>query len=234
MGCHTAPVITAVTVQDTGDVRRIASLAADLVEDQARVLMADVPVAAIKLGLLGSTEIVEALHRLLLDHPDVPVVLDPVLATGQGTAMADAQVIAAMKALLLPQTSILTPNAAEARLLVPGASDPDACAAALLAMGCEFALITGADEPTEAVINRFYGDEGLIDTFVWERLPGSYHGTGCTLASALAGLLAQGQAPYSAVQEAQSYTWETLRHSYRIGKGQALPNRLFWAQQNHT
>jgi hydroxymethylpyrimidine/phosphomethylpyrimidine kinase len=233
MGCHAAPIITTVTVQDTADVNRIVPLPSELVTDQARVLLADIQVAAIKLGLLGSVEIVEAIYRVLLDHPDIPVVLDPVLATGKGTPLADGTVLAAVQELLLPQTSILTPNVAEARLLAPGAREIDTCAAHMIASGCEFVLITGADEPSEKVVNRFYGDTGLIETFTWERLPGNYHGTGCTLASGIAGLLAQGQEPREAVQEAQGYTWESLRQSYRIGRGQALPNRLFWARYDH-
>jgi len=95
--------------------------------------------------------------------------------------------------------------------------------------GPEFILITGAHENNSDVVNLLYGNNRLLDTFSWERLPGQYHGSGCTLAAAIAGLLAHGTEPLSAIHEAQEYTWETLNHGYRIGMGQMVPNRLFWA-----
>ena len=92
-------------------------------------------------------------------------------------------------------------------------------------------LITGTHENTTAVTNTLYGNHRLLETYTWERLNGSFHGSGCTLAASIAGLLAQGLEPLSAVHEAQAYTWETLAHAMRLGMGQPLPNRLFWAQR---
>lgn len=229
-GCHCAPVITAVTVQDTQDVKSYAPLDGTLIMEQARAVLEDMPVAAIKIGMLGSTEAVEAIHGVLRDYPDIPVVLDPVLASGAGSSLTDEDMLEALDGLLLPNTTVLTPNSLEARLLAPQADNLDACAMALLEKGCEFVLITGTHENTPHVTNNLYGNHRLLETFTWERLPGSYHGSGCTLAASIAGLLAQGLEPFSAIHEAQAYTWETLKHSYRVGMGQALPNRLFWAQ----
>lgn len=229
-GCHCAPVITAVTVQDTQDVKSYAPLDGTLIMEQARAVLEDMPVAAIKIGMLGSTEAVEAIHSVLRDYPDIPVVLDPVLASGGGSSLTDEDMLEALDGLLLPHTTVLTPNSLEARLLAPQADNLDACAMALLEQGCEFVLITGTHENTPHVSNNLYGNHRLLETFTWERLPGSYHGSGCTLAASIAGLLAQGLEPFSAIHEAQAYTWETLKHGYRVGMGQALPNRLFWAQ----
>jgi hydroxymethylpyrimidine/phosphomethylpyrimidine kinase len=133
-----------------------------------------------------------------------------------------------MVTLLFPQTTILTPNSIEARALAPGADTLDACAHQLMDRGCEFVLLTGTHEATPQVINRLYGARREIESYTWERLPESYHGSGCTLAAALAGLLAQGREPYSAVYEAQQYAWESLKYGYRLGMGQHMPNRLFW------
>ena len=229
-GCHCAPVITAVTVQDTQDIKSYAPLDGTLIMEQARAVLADMPVVAIKIGLLGSTEAVEAIHSVLHDYPDIPVVLDPVLASGGGTALADDELLEALSGLLLPNTTVLTPNSLEARLLAPEADNLDACAMALLDKGCEFVLITGTHENTPHVVNSLYGNHRVLETFNWERLPGSFHGSGCTLAASIAGLLAQGLEPFSAIHEAQEYTWEALAHGYRVGMGQPIPNRLFWAQ----
>lgn len=229
-GCHCAPVITAVTVQDTQDIKSYAPLDGTLIMEQARAVLEDMPVVAIKIGLLGSTEAVEAIHSVLHDYPDIPVVLDPVLASGGGTALADDELLEALSGLLLPNTTVLTPNSVEARILAPEGDNLDACAMALLDKGCEFVLITGTHENTPHVVNSLYGNHRVLETFTWERLPGSFHGSGCTLAASIAGLLAQGLEPFSAIHEAQEYTWEALAHGYRVGMGQPLPNRLFWAQ----
>jgi len=230
MGCHCAPVVTALTVQNTEGVIRYQSTAPGLVIEQARAVLEDMPVSAIKIGMIGSAENVSCIHTLLTDYPDIPVVLDPVLAGGEGETLSNAAVIDAIASLLIPLTTLLTPNSEEARTLAPNADNLDACAQELLEMGSEFVLITGAHERTPEVENRLYGQRRHLETFHWQRLPDSYHGSGCTLAAAIAGLLAHGLEPFAAAHEAQEYAWETLQHSYRLGMGQALPNRFFWAR----
>jgi hydroxymethylpyrimidine/phosphomethylpyrimidine kinase len=180
--------------------------------------------------MLGSIENVEALHSILMDYPDIPVVLDPIIAAGGGTEMASENMLAAMVELLLPLTSVITPNSMEARKLAHNADSLDACAEELQDMGCKYVLITGAHENTPHVENRLYANHRRIESFSWERLENSYHGSGCTLASAIAALLAQGLEPFMAIHEAQQYTWESLQHGYRLGMGQWHPNRLFWAR----
>lgn len=234
MGCHVAPVATAVTSQNTQEVISYTTLDAALLVEQARPVLTDMPVKAFKIGMIGSTENVEVLHTLLRDYPDVPVVLDPVLQAGDGTPLANLDVQEAMVTLLFPLTTILTPNALEARQLSPNADTLDACAQQLLELGCEYVLITGTHEKTPNVINMLYTNRRHLESFSWERLSGSYHGSGCTLSSAIAGLLAQGMAPHTAVREGQEYTWECLKNAYRIGAGQFLPNRLFWARGNEV
>jgi hydroxymethylpyrimidine/phosphomethylpyrimidine kinase len=139
----------------------------------------------------------------------------------------------------LPQTTILTPNSTEARRLADVDDDADdeapelaACAARLIAQGCEYVLVTGTHEPTPKVVNTLYGKDGVVRTDSWPRLPGSYHGSGCTLASAIAAMLANGLDLDEAVREAQEYTWQTLAKAYRPGMGQWLPDRLFWARED--
>lgn len=230
MGCHAAPVVTALTIQDTRQVISYTVVDTSILIAQARAVLEDIPVAAIKIGMVGDVAVIEAIHTLLTDYPDIPVVFDPVLAGGGGGELSNELVIDAMTHLLLTQTTVLTPNSLEARALTPEADTLDACGQKLLDMGCEFVLLTGSHEEAEHVENRLFGNHRLLETFTWERLPHSYHGSGCTLAAAIAGLLAHGMEPFTAIHEAQEYTWEALRNGYRIGMGQLLPNRLFWAR----
>jgi hydroxymethylpyrimidine/phosphomethylpyrimidine kinase len=236
MGCHPLTVVTAITVQDTSGVEDVMSLEAEWVVDQARAMLEDVTVAAFKIGMPGSVENIVAIAEILADYPDVPFVLDTVLASGRGDELADEDMLDAMCELLIPQATIVTPNSIEARRLalneVDEEDNPDLeeCARRILAMGCEYVLITGTHETSAKVINTLYNDKGVVRSDSWERLPGSYHGSGCTLASAITALLAQGLELPEAVREAQEYTWQTLKAGFRPGMGQFIPDRLFWAR----
>jgi len=235
MGCHPLSVITAITVQDSLGVEGMLAIDADWVADQARRLLEDMPVDAFKIGVLGSVENIAAIAEVVSDYPDVPLILDPVLASGRGDELANEDMIHAMKELLLPQTTILTPNSLEVRLITEGDDDEELtleqCAAKLIETGCEYVLVTGTHENTPQVINTLYGKNGVVRSDSWPRLAGSYHGSGCTLASAIAAMLANGLDLPEAVREAQEYTWQTLRKAYRPGMGQFLPDRLFWARE---
>lgn len=227
-GCHPCTVITCLTVQDTVDVSSLIPVGDDIVIQSARAVLEDMPVAAFKLGLMGSVEVVEAVHSILYDYPDVPVVFDPVLASGAGTELADRDVIDAIQSLLLPLSDVLTPNVLEAAMLVPEADTPAAMASGLIDRGCDHVLMTGTHDDNHHVINRLYHNHREIDAFEWPRLPHDYHGSGCTLAATLSALLGLGLDPLSAAREAQHFTWHSLSHAHRLGMGQLIPNRLFW------
>ncbi len=225
LGGHPSPVVTSITVQDTVDVKSFSSVSPSLVVAQARAVLEDMKVDAIKIGMVGSVENVAAIHSILRDYPTLPVVLDPIVRAGGGALLADNELAEAMIELLLPLTTVLTPNSQEARVLAPEADTLDACAHQLLAYGCRNVLITGSHERTAQVINTLYGNDRVREQFTWERLAETYHGSGCTLASAIAALLAQGLDLITAVREAQGFTWTALRHGYRVGMGQLVPNR---------
>lgn len=236
MGCHPLSVVTAITIQDTSGVDDVLPIDAEWVADQARAVLEDMPVNAFKIGMLGSVENIAAIAEVIADYPDIPLVLDPVLASGAGDELASEDMAAAMCELLLPQTTLLTPNSVEARQLVhdeDNEEEPpslDECAASLLQMGCEYVLLTGTHEHTPKVINTLYGSRGVIRSDEWPRLSGIYHGSGCTLASAVAALLANGLPMAEAVKEAQEFTWQALQYGFRPGMGQHIPDRLFWAR----
>ena len=236
MGCHPLSVVTAITVQDTSGVEDVLPTDSEWVVDQARAMLEDVPVDAFKIGLLGSVENIVVIAEILADYPDIPFVLDTVLASGRGDELADEDMLDAMRELLIPQATLVTPNSLEARRLALDEDDEeddpslDECAKRILAMGCEYVLITGTHEQTNKVVNTLYSEQGVVRSDSWERLPGIYHGSGCTLASAIAALLAQGVDVAEAVSEAQEYTWQTLSAGFRPGMGQLIPDRLFWAR----
>ena len=235
MGCHPLSVVTALTVQDTLGVESVLAMEAEWVSDQARCLLEDMPVDAFKIGVLGSVENIAAIAEILSDYPDVPLIVDPVLASGRGDELATDEMTHALRELLLPQTTILTPNSLEARRLAEAEDDDEpslaTCAARLVEGGCEYVLVTGTHESTPQVINTLYGKNGVVRSDTWPRLPGQFHGSGCTLASAIAAMLANGLDLPDAVREAQDYTWQTLKKAYRPGMGQHLPDRLFWARE---
>lgn len=231
MGAHPAPIITALTVQDTVTVKRFEAVSSLLLVEQARTILEDIPVAAIKIGMLANRAIIEAIHSILMDYPTIPVVLDPVLKGGGGGGLLEEDALDALIELLLPQITVLTPNSMEARTLATNADNLPACAESLLDKGCQYVLITGGHENTEGIINTLYSNHRELEQTDWQRLPDEYHGSGCTLAAAIAALLAQGLDPVVAVNEAQAYTWESLKTAHRIGMGQLIPNRLFWARK---
>ena len=236
MGCHPLSVVTALTVQDTAGVESVLPIDSDWVADQARCVLEDMPVDAIKIGVLGSVENIAAIAEILSDYPNIPLVLDPILASGRGDELANDSMMHALAELLLPHTTLLTPNSMEARRLAESDDDGDPtlaqCAERLIATGCEHVLITGTHEATQQVVNTLYGKSGVVRSDSWPRLPGNYHGSGCTLASAVAAMLANGIPLSEAAREAQEYTWQALAKAYRPGMGQYIPDRLFWARED--
>ena len=240
MGCHPLSVVTAVTIQDTTGVDDVSAIDAEWVADQARCVLEDMPVAAFKIGVLGSVETIAAIAEVVSDYPEIPLVLDPVLASGRGDELASEEMVVALRELLVPQTTIITPNSLEARRLAIDDTndddDPDLaeCAKRLISSGCEYVLVTGTHENTPQVVNTLYGQEGVVRSDSWQRLPGSYHGSGCTLASAIAATIANGLAIGDAVKDAQEYTWQTLKAAFRPGMGQHIPDRLFWAREEEA
>ena len=225
-GCHAAPTVTALTVQNTVDVSDFRVLDREWVMAQANAVLDDMPVSAVKLGMLGNLAMVDTIVELMQAHPELPLVCDPVLRAGGGGSLGKDDVAYAMREKLLPLALIATPNLPEARLLaeLPEGS-ADECAARLLPY-CRNLLITGGHGEELEIHNRLYCRDGAEHTFICQRLPGSYHGSGCTLASALAGRLALGEELVSAVKSALDYTWRTLRDAEQPGHGQYVPRRL--------
>jgi hydroxymethylpyrimidine/phosphomethylpyrimidine kinase len=217
LGCHPLSVVTALTVQDTRGVDSLEAVDAALVARQAAKLFAEVEVSAFKLGVLGSAANARAIAAIVAGQPRVPLVLDPVLASGRGDPLASDAVVDVLLELVVPRTTLATPNTPEARRL--GGER------ALLARGCRYVLVTGTHEKTSEVVNTLYDARGKLREDRWPRLPGSYHGSGCTLASACAAQLAHRVEIGAAVQAAQEFTWRSLSAGFRPADGQFIPWR---------
>ena len=233
-GCHACSALTCLTVQDSCEVRLLQPVTKALLDGQIEALFGDCRIAAIKLGLIGDAGLVATLAGILRRHRQIPLVIDPILAAGGGGNLASAALVAAMREQLLPLADLITPNSLEARRLCGAELPLPECAGRLLESGAGAVLITGTHEQEEAVVNRLYDHNGLLDASSWPRLPGSYHGSGCTLAAAISAGLARGLPLIEAVQLAQAYSWHSLERGFRAGRCQALPDRLFRLQRGHA
>ncbi len=235
MGGHALPVITATTIQDTRGVLGFSPTDSTTLLQQARTVLADMPVSGFKIGLVPDARVAQAIRSVLMDYPGLPVVIDPVLASGSGEELVTEGTVAALKSLLLPLATVTTPNSVEARALAPASNDLDGAAETLMSLGAKFVLVTGTHENTMDVVNTLFGDKRRLENYTWRRLPHEYHGSGCTLASAIGALLARGMEPLTAIRSAQEYAWQSLHHGYVLGKGQRFPYRFFWAsgEQEH-
>lgn len=225
-GAFPVTAISVVTEQDTCGLARIHPQPPELLEAQCRAVIRDSAPRVIKIGMIGSSRAIRVLNTLIDEHPDLPVVLDPVLASGAGQAVVDAAMLNQLRQNLVRRSTLITPNLPEAYTLTASRT-PAECAARLIAVGARWVLITGTHDDTADVTNWLFNADGFQERWDWPRLKGEFHGSGCTLASAIAARLALGLSMQKAVAEAQAYTWETLQRALRTGRCQLTPNRLF-------
>ena len=224
LGGHACSIITSLTSQDSKNLYSFEPVSADLIRRQFRLLRNDFEIRAIKTGMIGSYQLLVTLAELLSQLPDIPLIIDPVLAAGGGSSVSDSDFVAAFNEQLLPLATLITPNIPEARAL-SGQQSPEACAHALLASGCKNILITGTHEDEDNVVNRLYQADGKSLFIESQRLVGTYHGSGCTLASAISFYLASGHSLTNSIKLAQDYTIEALSKADNPGQGQAFPVR---------
>lgn len=232
-GAHAVTVITALTVQDTQNVQSFTPTNTEVFIKQANTILADMPVAAIKIGMTGSVEIINAISEILQQHPNLPVILDPVLAAGGGLSLAGDEtskqaLIDTLKQQIIPCCSLVTPNIPEA-LALTGTDDIDAAAAMLLQLGTTAVMVTGGHGDEDDIEHRLYTAEKDL-TFRNPRLSGEFHGSGCTLASAIAAQLALGHTIKDAARKGLDFTYRSLQAAQPLGKGQLIPQR---SHNNH-
>ena len=226
--CHTAPVITAITLQTSCGVTDYSGVEADMVRRQMACVVEDMPVAAIKTGMLASSDTAREVGRFIEQYPDVPLVIDPVMASNTGNTLSEDSLLESFLQYLLPLAHIVTPNLPELKAMarIAGCSADEELSTQAMSLGVPV-LVTGThDSSSENVINRLYRHDAETMTWEWERLPAEFHGSGCTLATALAANLARGADLAAAAADAQRFTWRSLNDGLKLGACQRTPNRF--------
>lgn len=231
LGVYAMTAVTVVTVQDTTRVCAIHMIPPSIVADQIAVVLADIGADAIKIGMLGSVDTVDAVADALETHGSgIPVVLDPVLVSSSGRSLLPGDAIARLKDRLLPLTALLTPNIPEAEHLtgatIASRDDMLRAANALRQMGADAVLIKGGHASGTPVRDILAGEAG-VEEFENPRVATrSTHGTGCTLASAIACGLAQRHALVDAVRSARAFVQTALETAPELGRGEGPLNHL--------
>jgi hydroxymethylpyrimidine/phosphomethylpyrimidine kinase len=222
-GVYGASVVTALTAQNTQRVVAIEAVSPQLVAAQLEAVLADLDIAAIKTGMLANASIVEVVARRLRAGPPRPLVVDPVMVASSGGALLAEGGLAALRDMLLPLATLLTPNRPEAAVLLgtrEATTEAEAVvqAKALRALGCRAVLVKGGHASGEAVDILC---DGEIQRFARPRLASHHgHGSGCTLAAAIVALIAQGVGLAQAVERAKSYVWQALAAAGALAVGQ--------------
>ena len=224
LGVYGASVITALTAQNTLGVQGIHPVPVAFVAQQLDSVLSDLAVGAIKTGMLANADIVGTVAAMLRAAPPRALVVDPVMVATSGDVLLAPDAIGAMKELLLPLATLVTPNLAEAALLLGSKqaeeeTDAVAQAQALRAAGCRAVLIKGGHGRGDAAVDILVDDKG-VERFVRPRIDTPHtHGTGCTLSAAIAALLARGAPMTEAVDRAKAFVWEGLKHGRELGVG---------------
>ena len=224
LGGYAATAITALTVQNTVGVSAVHPVDVDVIGAQIDAVLDDIGADAIKIGMLGSLAVVDLVAEKLSGlGDDIPVVLDPVLAATSGDVLAEGGVVEAIMHKLVPLAAIVTPNVEEAEALtgrmLKSREDMVAAGEAMRAHGAEAALVKGGHMPGDKVADVLVREEGTL-WFENRRIDTtSTHGTGCTLASAVAAGLAQGQSRADAVAAAIRYVHVAIATAPGFGKG---------------
>ena len=237
LNAYAATAITALTVQDTQDVYAIHEVPPDIVRRQIEVVLADIGADALKTGMLHRTEIVEVVMAALAAAPDVPLVADPVMVAKGGAQLLDPATVETLRRLLLPRAHVLTPNLPEAALLAGMAAGTDdasviAIGRRLLGYGPRAVLMKGGHREGAEVRDILVRRDGEPLVFASPRIDTPHtHGTGCTLASAIAARLAQGADIATAVADARAYVIEAIRTAPGYGHGHGPLNHAHTVRQ---
>ncbi len=230
-GAHAAIACTALTIQNSQQVFGFEATSKELLIAQANAVVDDLPIKAIKSGMLGTTENIAALAEFLAEHPDYLYVLDPVLVANSGGSLGNQETLVKAFVELIPHATVITPNTVELRALT-SEDDLEKATAKLFTMGAKAVLVKGGHEDTpEYIRNALYinnnGQAELISETKCPRLDGEYHGSGCSLASFIAGRLAMGDALNVAVNHAEAWLFGVLKNADSpVEGGQKIPKRF--------
>lgn len=226
-GAHAAIACTALTIQNSQQVFGFEATSRELLLAQAHAVVNDLPIKCVKSGMLGTTENIAALAEFLNEHPDYLYVLDPVLVANSGGSLGNQETLVEAFIELIPLATVITPNTVELRALT-GLEDLDQATNKLFQMGAKAVLVKGGHEDTpEYIRNALYIKGEFISETRCPRLDGEYHGSGCSLASFIAGRLAQGDQLTQAVHHAETWLLGVLKKAETpVPNGQKIPKRF--------
>ncbi|MBE8190340.1 MAG: hydroxymethylpyrimidine/phosphomethylpyrimidine kinase [Candidatus Thioglobus sp.] len=220
-GLTPLPIITNLTVQNTASVRRLQEVSSNLITEQYQHLQADINFEVVKIGLLSSDEQIQTISKLISGKI---LVLDPIVKSSSGKDFLDQNLLLSLKKYLLPLAKIITPNFAELCALA-NLSGENNEQKAVAKLGCEWILVTKTDTSDKQIEHNLYHQNRLLESFNYAKLAGDFHGSGCTLASAIAAQIALGAAVNTACKRALDYTYQTLLNAKSVGKMQYHPHR---------
>ncbi|UQW97196.1 bifunctional hydroxymethylpyrimidine kinase/phosphomethylpyrimidine kinase [Rummeliibacillus sp. G93] len=230
LGVFGTSAITALTAQNTLGVEGIYPAQPEFVQQQIEVVMRDMPIKAVKTGMLFSAEIIEAVAHSLRDK-ETQLVVDPVMIAKGGASLLQHEAVTALKKFLLPRATILTPNIPEAEVIsgieIKSPKDLEKAANAMLAMGVSCVIIKGGHlEGKDAVDTVFFQDDSFFSMQTKRISTVQTHGTGCTFSAALTAFLAQGFSLKSAIIEAKKFVHLAIQHPLNIGNGHGPTNHF--------
>lgn len=223
LGCRPFSLITCLTTQNSRGVLAVNPTSGALLRQQGDCLLSDIASPRVcKIGLVPNEECLQAVLEILDLLPSrTPVIVDPVLGATAGGLSASVSMTETLRAKLLPRASLATPNTNELRRLSSG----DSTTSAVQDIPSTWCLLKGADEPGETIAHRLFRHGVLFAEYQWPRIEGIFHGSGCTLASAISAFIARGESVASAVSHGLAYTWRALEMATDPGGAQLLPGR---------
>jgi len=232
-GCHALTVTTALLVADSARVEDLHEIDVGWMADQARVVLEDMPVAAVKIGAIASIEQAAAIAEIVSDYPEAPLVLDPFLSALPDAGLGDEEMLSALRSILAPQATALILSQSELGRMAETWREPglegslEADVAELTGRGCQYVLVTCTQGSGNNRANTLFDRDGAVVTIDWQHLPGPFLGAGNTYSAAFTACLARGMDAPQALALAQEYTTGALEHAQRFGMGKFIPNKFY-------
>lgn len=240
MGCHGLPVVTSIMIGDTSRIEDIQPIDAELIADQARVVLEDMPVSAFKIGELTDIDSVSTIAEIISDYPDIPLILDPFTYYMQSQPSADDDLLTAIRELLIPQTTLLISSARELELFAESWREPVqedillADVMHLIDAGTEYVFVTDTENPSNDVVNILCDENGLLLRDTQSRPQGNFLDVHTTLSAAITAMFAHNSDVTEALTEAQEFTLSAIQHGRQLGMGKRVLDHYFWARNNET
>ena len=238
LGCYATSVLTALPVQNTCGVKSIYPIPADVVETQLQAILDDIFPDAIKIGMVHTTDVVEAIVNTLQQYPEVPVVFDPVMVSTSGYQLLEDSTIEAIVKKLFPLAAVITPNLDEATVLtrmpVHTVDDMRIAGKKLMELGAPSVLLKGGHLDTTQLTSLYFTNDGRVHEYSFEKInTQNTRGTGCALSSAIASHIARGKSLRDAIALAQEYVHQAILTGKEVqtGKGNGPLNHFFNPQK---